>query len=263
VYIPLTAPTSAAYGGWRPGDNLYSNALVALDAKTGRRVWHFQMVHHDLWDFDNNAAPQLTTIRHNGRNRDVVAVAGKTGWLYVFDRVTGEPMWRVIRPTDAPAESPDAYTTPALVQVGGKTQFVITGGDYVTGHDPSTGVELWRTPGLNPNKARDYRIISSAVVVGDMIFAPTSAINGSGTVNVRVHVIESFCKIACEFQVLLLIFTTPPQLNASPEQPLAVVVAGGSRRPFSKDTAAPSTGCDVPPTRSDTLPHTDVPMIHG
>ena len=53
------------------------------------------MVHHDLWDFDGNAAPQLTTIRHNGRNRDIVALAGKTGWLYVFDRVTGEPIWPI------------------------------------------------------------------------------------------------------------------------------------------------------------------------
>ena len=56
VYLPLTAPTASYYGGWRPGDNLYSNSLVALDAKTGKRVWHFQMVHHDIWEYDNVGA---------------------------------------------------------------------------------------------------------------------------------------------------------------------------------------------------------------
>jgi quinoprotein glucose dehydrogenase len=108
VYVPLGSPTYDYYGADRIGANLFSSAIVALDARTGKRLWHFQMVHHDLWDFDNNAAPQLTTIRHNGRRRDVVAVAGKTGWLYVFDRVTGEPIWpieeRPVPQTDMPGE---------------------------------------------------------------------------------------------------------------------------------------------------------------
>ena len=68
----------------------FGDCLLALDARTGKRLWHFQTMHHDLWDYDNNAAPQLTTIKQDGRNVDVVALAGKTGFLYVFDRVTGE-----------------------------------------------------------------------------------------------------------------------------------------------------------------------------
>jgi quinoprotein glucose dehydrogenase len=108
VYVPTGSPTYDYYGADRLGANLFSSSIVALDARTGKRLWHFQMVHHDLWDFDNNAAPQLTTIRQNGRNRDVVAVAGKTGWLYVFDRVTGEPIWpieeRPVPQTDMPGE---------------------------------------------------------------------------------------------------------------------------------------------------------------
>ena len=108
AYIPTGSPTYDYYGADRIGANLFGTSIVALDARTGKRLWHFQMVHHDLWDFDNNAAPQLTTIRHNGRNRDVVAVAGKTGWLYVFDRVTGEPIWpieeRPVPQTDMPGE---------------------------------------------------------------------------------------------------------------------------------------------------------------
>ena len=108
VFVPTGSPTYDYYGADRIGANLFGTSIVALDARTGKRLWHFQMVHHDLWDFDNNAAPQLTTIRHNGRRVDVVAVASKTGWLYVFDRVTGEPIWpieeRPVPQTDMPGE---------------------------------------------------------------------------------------------------------------------------------------------------------------
>ncbi len=95
AYFPLGSPTYDFYGADRHGANLYGSSLLALDARTGKRVWHFQMVHHDLWDYDNTAAPQLTTIQRNGKPVDIVAQAGKTGYLYVFDRVTGEPIWPI------------------------------------------------------------------------------------------------------------------------------------------------------------------------
>ena len=95
AYIPLGSPTYDFYGADRIGANLFGTSIVALDARTGKRLWHFQFVHHDLWDLDPSAAPQLTTVRQNGRNRDVVVVASKTPWLYVFDRVTGEPIWPI------------------------------------------------------------------------------------------------------------------------------------------------------------------------
>ena len=95
VYVPTGSPKYNFYGGNRPGANLFGDCIIALDARTGKRLWHFQTVHHDIWDLDNNSAPQLTTIRHNGRTVDVVAVASKTGYLYVFDRVTGAPIWPI------------------------------------------------------------------------------------------------------------------------------------------------------------------------
>jgi len=95
AYIPLGSPTYDFYGADRVGSNLFGTSIVALDARTGKRRWHFQLVHHDLWDMDPSAAPQLTTIRHNGRNRDVVVVTSKTTWMYVFDRETGEPIWPI------------------------------------------------------------------------------------------------------------------------------------------------------------------------
>jgi quinoprotein glucose dehydrogenase len=108
VYIPLGSPTYDFYGVDRIGANLFGTSVVALDARTGKRLWHFQIVHHDLWDLDPSAAPQLTTIRHNGRNRDVVVVSSKTTWLYVLDRATGEPIWpieeRAVPKSDMPGE---------------------------------------------------------------------------------------------------------------------------------------------------------------
>jgi quinoprotein glucose dehydrogenase len=95
AYFPTGSPTYDYYGADRIGANLFGNCLLALDARTGRRLWHFQNVHHDLWDFDNAAAPQLTRIKKNGKEVDVVAMAGKTGFLYVFDRVTGAPIWPI------------------------------------------------------------------------------------------------------------------------------------------------------------------------
>jgi quinoprotein glucose dehydrogenase len=95
VYVPTGSPKYNFYGGNRHGANLFGDCIIALDARTGKRLWHFQTVHHDIWDLDNNSAPQLTTIRQNGRTVDVVAVASKTGYLYVFDRVTGAPIWPI------------------------------------------------------------------------------------------------------------------------------------------------------------------------
>ena len=95
VYIPLGSPTYDFYGLDRIGSDLFGTSVVALDARTGKRKWHFQFVHHDLWDMDPSSAPSLTTIRVNGRSRDVVALTSKTGWLYVLDRATGEPIWPI------------------------------------------------------------------------------------------------------------------------------------------------------------------------
>jgi glucose dehydrogenase len=104
VYIPLTAPTASAYGGWRPGANLYSDALVALDAKSGKRVWHFQMIHHDLWEYDNVGPAILGDITVNGRRIKAVMQPNKNGYLYVLNRATGEPVWPIVeRPVPASA----------------------------------------------------------------------------------------------------------------------------------------------------------------
>lgn len=95
VFLPTGSPTYDFYGADRVGNDLFANCLIALDARTGKRLWHFQAVHHDLWDYDLAAAPKLLTVQHHGKPVDVVAQAAKTGYLYVFERLTGKPLWPI------------------------------------------------------------------------------------------------------------------------------------------------------------------------
>ena len=95
VYLPVEMPTGDYYGGHRPGANLFSESLVAVDVRTGERRWHFQLVHHGLWDFDIPCAPILADITVDGRPIRALAQPSKQGWLYVLDRVTGAPVWPI------------------------------------------------------------------------------------------------------------------------------------------------------------------------
>jgi quinoprotein glucose dehydrogenase len=88
-------PTGDYYGGHRPGNGLFGETLVALDLMTGQRKWHYQLVHHGIWDMDIPDAPILADINVNGRAIKAVAQPTKQGWLYVFDRVTGQPVWPI------------------------------------------------------------------------------------------------------------------------------------------------------------------------
>jgi glucose dehydrogenase len=111
LYAPTTTPSGDYWGGWRPGANLFAESIVCLDALTGQRKWHFQAVHHGLWDYDFASAPTLATIAVDGKSVDVVAQVSKQGFTYVFDRVTGQPIWPIEeRPvdttTDVPGERP-------------------------------------------------------------------------------------------------------------------------------------------------------------
>jgi quinoprotein glucose dehydrogenase len=108
----LFAPTASAkynfYGVSRAGANLFGDCLLALDARTGKRIWHFQMVHHDIWDYDDATAPKLITVKHGGKSIDAVAQVSKQGFVWVFNRVTGEPLWpieeRPVPKSDMPGE---------------------------------------------------------------------------------------------------------------------------------------------------------------
>jgi quinoprotein glucose dehydrogenase len=108
VYLPLSTPTNDWYGGHRLGNNLFADSLVCVDGTTGKRVWHFQTIHHGLWDYDLPAAPVLCTTQVDGHSTKVVAQITKTGFLFVFDRANGKPIWpieeRPVPQSDVPGE---------------------------------------------------------------------------------------------------------------------------------------------------------------
>ena len=108
VYVPIELPTNDYYGGHRPGAGLFGESVIALDVKTGRRKWHYQLVHHGIWDMDIPAAPILADLNVDGRAIKAVAQPTKQGWVYVFDRATGQPVWpieeRPVEKGDVPGE---------------------------------------------------------------------------------------------------------------------------------------------------------------
>jgi quinate dehydrogenase (quinone) len=108
AYIPTGTGKWDHYGADRVGQNLFANSIIALDARTGKRLWHFQTVHHDLWDYDLPAGPKLLTVKHDGKNVDVVIQPTKHGFLFVLDRMTGQPLWpieeRPVPKSDVPGE---------------------------------------------------------------------------------------------------------------------------------------------------------------
>jgi quinoprotein glucose dehydrogenase len=112
AYFPLGSPTYDLYGADRTGSDLYGNCLLALDARTGKRLWYFQVVHHDLWDYDPTAAPKLLTVHHDGKMVDVVALATKFGFLYVFDRVSGKPLWPIEERPVPKSDMPNEHSWP-------------------------------------------------------------------------------------------------------------------------------------------------------
>jgi glucose dehydrogenase len=112
VYIPVGMPLMDEYGGHRPGNNLFGNSLVAIDAKTGKRRWHYQMVHHDIWDYDTPTTPNIMDVTIDGRPRKIIAQTTKQGWTYVFDRATGEPIWPIVETPVLQSEAPGEETSP-------------------------------------------------------------------------------------------------------------------------------------------------------
>lgn len=148
--------------------------LKAFDFK-GKELWA-RDIQADYGAFGLNWGYAASPLLHKDALYVPVLHGMKTdepSYVLKIDKKTGKTLWKVERPTDAIRESPDAYTTPALLEYDGKTEIVITGADVATGHDPATGKELWRVKGLNPENIPSYRIVSSPIVTGGLVIAPT------------------------------------------------------------------------------------------
>ena len=129
VYVPTNGATVDFYGGFRPGDNLFSTSLIALDVKTGKRKWHYQLVHHDIWNYDTPTAPVLLDVKQNGKDVPAVVQVTKQAFAYAFNRVTGEPLWPIVEkpvpaskvPGEKLAKTQPFPTKPAAYDMQGLT----------------------------------------------------------------------------------------------------------------------------------------------
>ncbi|MBZ5673918.1 MAG: PQQ-binding-like beta-propeller repeat protein [Acidobacteriia bacterium] len=151
LYMPFGAAAANYYGGDRPGANLFGNSVVAVDANTGKYKWHFQVVHHDLWDYDMPPAPGLVDIVKDGKKIPALAAMGKSGWMFILDRVTGKPVFgveeRAVPKGDVPGEwysptQPFPVKPPALARTSLKREDLVTADDTTPEHAKAC-LELW------------------------------------------------------------------------------------------------------------------------
>lgn len=151
LYMPFGAAAANYYGGDRPGANLFGNSVVAVDANTGKYKWHFQVVHHDLWDYDMPPAPGLVDIVKDGRKIPALAAMGKSGWMFILDRVTGKPVFgveeRPVPKGDVPGEwysptQPFPLKPPALARTSLKREDLVTAEDTTPEHAKAC-LDLW------------------------------------------------------------------------------------------------------------------------
>jgi outer membrane protein assembly factor BamB len=151
-----------------------TGVATAFDME-GEQIWKKDL-QQDYGTFGLNWGYASSPLLYDGNLIIEVLHGMKTddpSYIVSLDALSGRVNWKQERPTDAQRESPDAYTTPVLLEHGGKTRIIISGGDYVTGHDPETGKEIWRAAGLNPLNRPNYRVVGTPIINGDLIYAPT------------------------------------------------------------------------------------------
>ena len=188
VFVPTNPPTIDFYGGFRPGDGLFGTSVIALDVQTGERAWHFQTVHHDIWNFDNPTAPVVMNVTVDGRPREIVVQTTKQGWAFTFDRETGEPIWpieeRPVPQSEVPGEqlSPTQPfpTRPAAFEMQGLTEDDLIDFTRELRTEALQIVENYRLgPIFNPPIQRGHssglRSFVSCPSGASNIFGPTSA----------------------------------------------------------------------------------------
>lgn len=204
AYFPVASAKYELYGGDRKGNNLYADCLLALDARTGKHLWHYQTVHHDVWDYDPDSAPQLVTVKHNGKTVDAVALASKNGFLYVFDRLTGKPLWpieeRPVPASDVPGEV-TSKTQPYPTVVPPFSRQGMTVKDMYEGFMKPEEVPWWRErlskarTGFYTPPSTTADTINLPSVNGGALFFSTGANAADGTVYVLSKDMPSIIKL--------------------------------------------------------------------
>jgi quinoprotein glucose dehydrogenase len=202
AYLPLGSPTYDYYGGDRKGSNLFGNSLVALDARTGKRLWHFQTVHHDIWDYDLSPAPQLLTVNRNGKNIDAVAIATKHGFVFVFDRVTGEPIFPIDEKPFPKSEMPEeaSWPTQPISSLPSFTRHEVTK-ETLNPYFPDSVKQQWykrlesAKSGLYVPPSDQYETIMMPGALGGANFGNTAADPENGIMYIQTQEYASVYKL--------------------------------------------------------------------
>jgi len=268
VYFPTASAKYELYGGDRRGNNLYADCLLALDARTGKHLWHFQTVHHDLWDSDPSAAPQLVTVKHQAKTVDAVALASKNGFLYVFDRVSGNPLWpieeRPVPKSDVPGEFA-APTQPFPTVVPPFTRQGMTVKDMYDAFMTDEEKVLWRdrlskarTGLFTPPALIDTILMPS--VNGGVLFFGTGADPTTGTVFVLGKDMPSILKLVPAGESLAsnagnLIPDRPSSGRGGP-QPSTIIAERRGRTVYEQNCQL----CHGPELKGDRGPQIDSAM---
>jgi quinoprotein glucose dehydrogenase len=204
VFVPLASAKYELYGGDRPGNNLYADSIVALNARTGKKLWHYQTIHHDVWDYDLNAAPQLVTVQHEGKSVDAVALASKSSFLFVFDRLTGKPLWPIEERPVPQSDVPGEHTSPTQPFPTAPPPFGrqgMTVKDMYTGFMRPDEIENWKNrlskarTGLFTPLSVGTEMIELPSVNGGALFFGTGADPTNGTVYVLSRDLPSIVKL--------------------------------------------------------------------
>lgn len=203
AYLPIGSPTYDFYGADRVGTNLFGNCLVALNARTGKRIWHFQTVHHDLWDYDLASAPQLITVNRNGKQIDAVAVATKHGFMFVFDRVTGKPIFPIEERPFPASKMPGEKswpTQPIPTVVPDFTRHAVTK-EMLNPYLPEEEKQKWykriaaAKSGLFMPLSDKYETIALPGALGGVNFGNTASNPGKGMVYILTQEYPSIYKL--------------------------------------------------------------------
>jgi len=203
AYFPTASAKYELYGGDRKGDNLFADCLLALDARTGKYLWHFQTIHHDVWDYDPDSAPQLVSVRHDGKSVDAVALASKNNFLYVFDRLTGKPLWPIVERAVPQSDVPGEVTSktqpfPTVVPPSGRQGMTVK--DMYDGF-MTPEEKLWWTNRLTKARTGFYTppglvdTIQLPSVNGGALFFSTGADAAQGMVYVLSKDMPSIVKL--------------------------------------------------------------------
>jgi len=202
VFLPLGSPTYDYYGADRKGSNLFANSLVALDARTGKRLWHYQTVHHDLWDYDLSPAPQLLTINREGKKIDAVAVATKHGFVFVFDRVTGEPVFPIEEKPFPKSEMPgeESWPTQPISSLPSFTKHEVTK-ENLNPYFPDSLERIWHKrletakSGLYVPPSENYETIMMPGALGGANYGNTGADPKNGILYIMTQEYASIYKL--------------------------------------------------------------------